>query len=70
MSIYSIFDSNGKHVMFANSKEYAEFIINQAPVGYFHWKIAPSDDIRVPNQEGLRYVSPEVGYVDQDEEYY
>ena len=22
------------------------------------------------NQEGLRYVSPEVGYVDQDEEYY
>jgi len=29
-----------------------------------------SIDANLYNQEGLRYVSPEVGYVDQDEEYY
>jgi hypothetical protein len=31
--------------------------------GYDHSIVHPV------NQEGLRYVSPEVGYVDQDEEY-
>lgn len=46
-----------------DTKEEAQSIVNSEPYGYFTWK-------HVCNPEELRYVSPEVGYVDQDEEYY
>jgi hypothetical protein len=64
---YQIYDYMGRHIMFVYSIEEAEYIINSSPLGSFHWRVV-SDDVHT--QEGLRYVSEEVGYVDQDEEYY
>jgi len=64
---YQVYDYMGRHIMFVYSIEEAEYIINSSPLGSFHWRLV-SDDVHT--QEGLRYASEEVGYVDQDEEYY
>jgi hypothetical protein len=64
---YQIYDYMNRHIMFVHSIEEAQYIIDVTPIGSFYWRLV-SDDTHT--QEGLRYVSPEVGYVDQDEEYY
>ncbi len=57
------------HLKGINDEAYAEYLLRKEAVTNFN----PSfyDGLgRGYNAEGLRYVSPEVGYVDQDEEYY
>jgi hypothetical protein len=61
--IFSIYDSNRKYVGFSSTEEDAKEMANKYD-GHYDWEFVS------PNSEGLRYVSPEVGYVDQDEEYY
>jgi len=64
---YQIYDYMDRHIMFVYSIKEANDIINSASIGSFHWRLVSED---THTQEGLRYVSEEVGYVDQDEEYY
>ena len=49
----------------ANSKVCNDTMVLEFGRDYQH-----SIDANLYNQDGLRYVSPEIGYVDQDEEYY
>lgn len=36
---YQIYDYMDRHIMFVYSIEEAQYIINSAPLGSFHWKL-------------------------------